>query len=317
MLNCLNPIIKIPLEKLETLKIHNIKLKQYQHFNDLTNKEKNYLAKLNVLKRCDFYACKTCNLCLNYKRYDWTLRALNEWKNWQNHYFITLTFDNEHYNNFWFEPRFFSKWVKTKLKKNIGECKYLASQEFGEKTFRKHYHLILFTNYIFSDIEPIKKSKRNNIIYTSKKLNELWKYGSINQINLISSTAEIKYVCSYSVKELKNSKSNWRIPPNYQGEKLIISRGFGDKLNLDSNLEMIPKTIIKNSCQRIYIANRKFKRKEIDKEELYQKIKIEEPYQKIKKQIKKDSWSLEAYNQLLTKQLAVISNKKTKHKTEI
>ena len=70
MLNCLNPIIKIPLEKLEKLKIHNMKLKQFQHFNDLTNKEKNFLAKLNVLKRCDFYACKTCNLCLNYKRYD-------------------------------------------------------------------------------------------------------------------------------------------------------------------------------------------------------------------------------------------------------
>ena len=94
-------------------------------------------------------------------------------------------------------------------------------------------------------------------------------------------------MCSYSVKRLRQSKFNKLIPEGKQGEKLIISRGFGDKLNLDSNLKMIPKTLIKNSCQRIYIANKKFKKKEITEEELYKKIKMEEPIQKIKKQIKK------------------------------
>lgn len=301
---------------LQTLKIHDVKLKQYQYFNDFTTKQKNLLTKLNVLKRCDFYRCRKCNLCLKYKQYDWTLRAKNEWPNWQNHYFITLTFDNKHYNNFWFKPRFLCYWIRDRLKKQIGPCQYIASQEFGEKTYRKHYHIILFTNYEFKDLEPIKKSKRNNILYTSQTLNHLWKYGTINQINLITSDAEIKYTCSYSVKELKNSKNNWRIPENCQGEKLIISRGFGDKLNLESNLEMIPLTIIKNSSQRIYIANRQFKKGEISKNELYKKIKAEEPIQKIKAKLKKTEWTIEEYNQLLAKQLKTI-NPINKHKTEI
>lgn len=73
-----------------------------------------------------------------------------------------------------------------------------------------------------------------------------------------------------------------------QGEKLIIARGFGDKLNKQSNLNMIPKTIIKNSMQRIYIANKKFKKKEIDKEELYKKIMAENDYMQIKLKMKKD-----------------------------
>lgn len=317
MLNCLNPIVKIPLEKLDILRVHNINLKQYQHFNDLTPDDKKALVKMNVLKRCDFYACKCCDLCLNYKRYDWTLRALNEWNNWKNHYFITLTFDEEHYKNFWFEPRFLSYWIRDKLKKLVGSCKYLASQEFGETTYRKHYHILLFTDYDFSDMEPLKKSKRNNDVYTSKTLNDCWQYGSINQINLISSMAEIKYVCSYSVKELRHSKKNWKIPDGMQGEKLIIARGFGDKLNKQSNLNMIPKTIIKNSMQRIYIANKKFKKKEIDKEELYKKIMAENDYMQIKLKMKKDKWNLEAYNQLLLKQFATLGNKNCKRKTEI
>ena len=316
MIMCLNPIVKIPLEELKKIQIHSKNLKTFNNFNHLSDNDKNILVKYNVLNKCQFFNCKKCNLCLKYKRFDWVKRAVNEWPNWKNHYFITLTFDDKNYKNFWFEPRFLSKWIKEILRKKIGECTYLGSQEFGEKTWRKHYHLILFTNFDFDDLEYLKKTKKNNKIYTSKFLNQMWKFGSCNQINPISSIAEINYVCSYSVKKLKNGKSNPLIPKNYQGEKLIIARGFGDKLNLESNKEILPYTLFKNSDQRLYIAKRKLKRKEITPLEYEKIFKKEEPYQKLKTQIKKDNWSIEVYNQLLTDQLTK-SLDFFKHKTEV
>lgn len=315
MLYCLNPIIKINDDVYDIIKPHwHGKLKRFNNFNALDKNTKNIMINYKVLKRCDFYPCKKCNLCLNYKRFDWVLRALNEWHNWENHYFITLTFDEEHYKNFWFEKKFLSTWIKKKLKKTIGQCAYIASQEFGETTFRKHYHLILFTNYEFDDMQLIKRSKRNNSLYTSQTLNNLWKYGSINQINLISSVAEIKYTCSYSIKALRQSKFNKKIPAKYEGEKLIISRGFGNKLDYKSNVDLLPKSLIKNSDQRLYIAERKFKANKLSKEELYKVHCKEEPIQQLKKKIKKDNWDIEKYNQILLMQL---NYKQVKRKTEI
>lgn len=318
MINCTNPLVKIPAELLDKLKPHTKTLKTFNKYNSLSENDKKILAKYNVLNKCQFFGCKKCNNCLNTRRYDWVKRAVNEWPNWTNHYFITLTFDEEHYKDFWFEPRFFSKWVKYTLKKNIGNCQYLASQEFGEHTLRKHYHLLLFTDFNFDDLEFIKKDKKNNNIYTSKILNELWSYGSINQINVINNIAEIKYVCSYSVKRLRQSKYNKLIPEGKQGEKLVISRGFGNKLKPESNLEVIPYTLIKNSDQRLYIAKRKLKRKEITPIQ-YEKIFIkEQPYQKLKNKIKKqkETWSVDMYNQNLVKQLTK-TLEYFKHKTEI
>ena len=131
---------------------------------------------------------------------------------------------------------------------------YIAAAEFGELTGRKHYHILLFTNeFIFNDLEAYKITKRNNIMYTSQYLNNMWKKGKINSVQIVENEACFKYILKYTTK-LKNV-----------GEKFIKSRFFG-KPNLkelnEMNLSELPNSLIKAAKQKIYYWDKKLKANE-------------------------------------------------------
>lgn len=267
MLNCLNPIVNITSENL-LKQINNIRrkdkkklIKSFSYFNNWTEKEKELLSKNNnAYKNVDFYKCRKCETCKIFKRYDWLKRIDIEREKWKYLFFITLTFDNEHINKNEFVSRELSSWFKKQKKaENLPkDLAYIAAAEFGEKTFRKHYHILLMSNeFIFYDLEPFKNSARNNIIYTSSFLNAIWEKGSINSVQIVESNACFKYMLKYTTK-LKN-----------KGEKLILSRGFGKPWNFQlKNLtpENLPTSLSKAAKQKIRYWEQKLKKGECTKQ---------------------------------------------------
>lgn len=78
--------------------------------------------------------------------------------------------------------------------------KVFGSAEYGSRTHRAHYHLILF-GVRFPDLVRYKKSKRGNIIYSSHILESLWSHGicTVDSININSSIA--RYCSKYCAKD--------------------------------------------------------------------------------------------------------------------
>lgn len=274
MLNCLNPIINITSDNLLNA-INKIRrknkeklIKKFSNFNNWKEKEKELLSKNNnAYKNVEFFKCRKCATCKLFKRYDWLKRIDIEREKWKYLFFITLTFDNEHINKNKFISRELSYWIKNQKKKgNLPQnLAYIAAAEFGEKTFRKHYHILLMCNeFIFYDLEAFKNSARNNIIYTSSFLNEIWDKGNINSVQIVDSKACFKYILKYTTK-LKN-----------KGEKLIISRGFGKPWNFQLKKltpENLPTSLSKAAKQKIRYWEKKLKNNECTKTKFNQVFK--------------------------------------------
>lgn len=80
--------------------------------------------------------------------------------------------------------------------------KYRACAEYGSRTHRAHYHVLLF-GVRFPDLRYYKKSKRGNVIYTSSILTKLWSHG----ICTVDSTNVRSAVARYCTKYLAKSRS--------------------------------------------------------------------------------------------------------------
>jgi hypothetical protein len=143
-----------------------------------------------------YVPCGKCSACLSNRKSEWIYRLTKEYENSLSAYFITLTYDDENL------PRknvilddcieeinpVVKKDVQNFLKRlrfNIQPFKirYFAISEYGPRTFRPHYHMIVF------NFPHELKNKLLNIIENS------WQNGfvSVDSVN----PARIAYVCSY------------------------------------------------------------------------------------------------------------------------
>jgi hypothetical protein len=106
--------------------------------------------------------------------------------------FITLTYDDEHY-----EPSLryedFQKFMRA-VRYRFGPHRFFCAGEYGGQTGRPHFHAILFGLY-FDDGKPIGKD-----ICESKTLSELWTggYASFGQVTYQSAA----YVAGYCMKKI-------------------------------------------------------------------------------------------------------------------
>lgn len=93
--------------------------------------------------------CGKCGFCLATKRSDWVNRLMIEWKQSQASCFITLTYANAHLKWLSGKPQLIKsdlqKYFK-RLRKAGHKFRYYAVGEYGSKTFRPHYHVLLFGN---------------------------------------------------------------------------------------------------------------------------------------------------------------------------
>lgn len=97
--------------------------------------------------------CGKCNYCLQDRRADWTFRITQEWKQSKSSYFLTLTYsDNVVPKSPTGQPTLCKEDVQLfmkRLRKENAKCsdyslRYYLVGEYGTKTKRPHYHIILF-----------------------------------------------------------------------------------------------------------------------------------------------------------------------------
>lgn len=78
--------------------------------------------------------------------------------------------------------------------------KYRLSAEYGKKTHRAHYHVLIF-GFCFPDCVFYKKSKRGNVIYKSAILQKLWKHGICTVDCKRITPANSRYCSKYTMKD--------------------------------------------------------------------------------------------------------------------
>jgi hypothetical protein len=129
-----------------------------------------------------------------------TLTTVGESSLYEKNCFITLTYDDDHLpEGGTLVKKDFQDFMKRLRKANPGsKIRYYHCGEYGDQHKRPHYHAILF-NYDFNDKKPLKQINEN-IIYTSQKLQNLWKHGhsSIGDVTFESAA----YVARYCTKKI-------------------------------------------------------------------------------------------------------------------
>lgn len=147
--------------------------------------------------------CGKCPECTKSYYTDWATRASREIARWDSSLFITLTYSDEHLppdNSLHKEE--FQKFIK-KVKKYLGSNKQNPVRqsycgEYGSKTNRPHYHLILY-NADFVDKTPHRTTDQGHPVFTSKTLTRLWGKGNVEFG--YASAATVAYLYKYILKK--------------------------------------------------------------------------------------------------------------------
>lgn len=182
--------------------------------------------------------CGKCLPCQRKRRSDWSLRLEHEYMFSDSAFFITLTYDdyniprtkegyptlnkidlrnyikrlrNDHVKYVSKELKISKKAVKHASK----PIRYYAVGEYGSKTRRPHYHMLLF-NYDIANLAPIRNQWKNTT--TGHAL-------GFTDIGTVTSSS-INYVTKYMFKQF-NRKTDKRQPPfSLMSKKPIIGHAY-------------------------------------------------------------------------------------------
>lgn len=152
--------------------------------------------------------CGTCYACLVNRRESWTIRLTEEAKAHLYCFFITLTYSDENLvyaNNYTtICKRDVQLFIKKLRKLYTSKIRYYLVGEYGTKTYRPHYHMLLFSE---TDVNE-------------KDIEKTWKLGNIviGSVNIKS----ITYVCKYHVNRGK-------YPSGSQRPFVLMSKGIGSQ----------------------------------------------------------------------------------------
>lgn len=136
--------------------------------------------------------CGHCLNCrLNYAK-RWSQRCLLETKSWSESWFLTLTYDDENlptvcdYSTGEFMaatlvPKDLVLFLKRlreeyRAKYNHMPIRFFLGAEYGDTSFRPHYHLLVFNLPLF-DLTYYAKSPLGDCYYNSETLTRLWSKG--------------------------------------------------------------------------------------------------------------------------------------------
>lgn len=167
----------------------------------------------NYTDRPKTIPCGQCIGCrLDYARM-WSARMLHENKMHNESCFLTLTYNDDTVplgNTLVKEDvQDFIKKLRKKTKKKL---RYYACGEYGDKTERPHYHLIIF-GFFPEDSNKYKKTKDGQL-WTSEKTAQIWGKGFT--VHGIVNADTAAYTARYVVKKITGKKAlahyNGRLP---------------------------------------------------------------------------------------------------------
>lgn len=145
--------------------------------------------------------CGKCAACQIQKRKDMSVRLAHEASQHEECCFITLTYDEDNVpltkegyktllpsdvQKFMKRLRRHLEYVPKKsrgVRDHVSKVRYFAVGEYGGKTHRPHYHLIIF-GWKPSDAEPFK-THNGKPVYRSRQIEKLWPFGfsSFSEVN--------------------------------------------------------------------------------------------------------------------------------------
>lgn len=182
--------------------------------------------------------CGQCVGCrLAYSRM-WADRCVAEATQHDSNYFVTLTYDNDNipYNEYVDDDGVIKQSMTLKkrdiqlfmkrLRKAHGKRKirFFAAGEYGSKTARPHYHLILFGLFL-EDLRLYRKTELGFNLYNSNWLSEIWPYGHVVIADVTWETCA--YTARYILKKQTGDAAKVYEEYNMQQEFTTMSRKPG------------------------------------------------------------------------------------------
>lgn len=239
--------------------------------------------------------CGKCQGCRLAKSAEWAMRCQLESGYYLDNYFLTLTYDDAHLpirdhvsldkstgevliesENAVLVPEHMTKFLKDlrryyEYHYNHTGIRYFLAGEYGEKTLRPHYHMIVFNLPIF-DLKLYKESFSGNNLYNSVILNHIWGKGYVAIGNVTYESCA--YVARYTTKKIGINKDDY-LAKGLEPEFVRMSRrpGIGYQYFKD-NEEKIKKNdniILKRGDNAVsFKPSRYFDTHFLDEDEQYQ-----------------------------------------------
>lgn len=151
--------------------------------------------------------CGKCKGCLKKRSVDWGIRCYHEGKLYDASMFVTCSYNKENMpRDKMLSLRHQQLFIKRLRQKYNRACKekqklrYIFCGEYGPKTWRAHYHGIVF-GLDLPDLVYCKDAKDGSPLYTSKFFEDCWGMGDCIIGRLSFGTAQ--YVAKYVNKEQK------------------------------------------------------------------------------------------------------------------
>lgn len=217
--------------------------------------------------------CGRCPGCLSRRRAEFAFRCQKELVASKTAFFVTLTYDDEHNNH---ELSKIDIQLFMKKLRHISSFRYYLVGEYGGKTYRPHYHMLMFNfmpdfyqfDLTLQDVkEKIEAVWQKGFVklgtVTAKSINYTLKY-MLKPIPYRYKLQELGYVLPFSLmsrrpgigadyvnvaKEYVTEDSPFfRVPG---GDKVTISRYYRNKLFHDATKERIAEVYRKNASERI------------------------------------------------------------------
>lgn len=143
--------------------------------------------------------CGQCIGCRLERSRQWAMRIMHEASCYQDNAFITLTYDDDHVptDNSLVKHHYQDFMKRLRATRPGQKIRYYHCGEYGETTYRPHYHACLF-NIDFSDKKLLTANNGNNL-YTSEELEKIWGKGLCSVGDLTFESAA--YVARYVVKK--------------------------------------------------------------------------------------------------------------------
>lgn len=214
--------------------------------------------------------CGKCYECNKTRISGWAFRLMQELKVSCSAYFVTLTYAPENTpktkNNFaTLCKEDVQKWLKRLRKINKEKIKYYAVGEYGSKTNRPHYHIILF-NAKLETIElswsldkkiigyvHIGEITEASVAYTLKYINKPRRKkiherdDRINEFSLMSKGLGKNYITERSVRWHRADLKNRFYLQLQDGQKIALPRYYKSVIYSDDEREKIGKHLVKQA----------------------------------------------------------------------
>ena len=152
--------------------------------------------------------CGQCIGCRLERSRQWAIRCMHEASLRSSNSFLTLTYDDDHIH--WSpitgeqtlykrDLQLFFKRLRKYLEKFNVKVRFFACGEYGDNTFRPHYHVILF-GWSFPDRQLYKLSNAGFPYYVSRVLDRIWSLGNCMVADVTFDSCA--YVARYVTKKL-------------------------------------------------------------------------------------------------------------------